>query len=69
MGLLNEEDEQNLEMDIDLSKIDRNCMRRTLFISISDYFSLCIVLGCVSKRKPVNPIPSKRKRTTSRMNF
>lgn len=25
LGLLNDEEEQNLEMNIDLSKVDRNC--------------------------------------------
>ena len=26
LGLVNDEDEQNLEMNIDLSKTDRNCI-------------------------------------------
>jgi hypothetical protein len=33
MGLLNDEDEQNLEMNIDLSKADRNCNKIVLFNS------------------------------------
>jgi len=47
IGLLGEEDDQNLEMNIDLSKTDRN------------------FLGCIPKEKPVEPVPTKRKRLSS----
>jgi hypothetical protein len=67
-GLLNDEDEQNLEMNIDLSKIDRNCI--LYFVKLCFYLVVfLLVLGCISKRKPVDPLPIKRKRTSSRMNL
>jgi hypothetical protein len=38
MGLLNDEDEENLEMNIDLSKADRNCNKIVLFNSTFLFF-------------------------------
>jgi hypothetical protein len=68
IGLINDEDEQNLEMNIDLSKTDRNCNNRFFKIIVLLFFFL-LVLGCTSRQKPVDPLPIKRKRTSSRMNF
>jgi len=40
IGLINDEDEQNLEMNIDLSKTDRNCNNRFFKIIVLLFFFL-----------------------------
>lgn len=57
-------------MNIDLSKTDRNCIFHFFFRNYDLIFSLLfLVLGCIGKRKVVDPVPTKRKRTSSRMNL
>jgi hypothetical protein len=56
-------------MNIDLSKTDRNCKLEFFLKPILLSLDFFIVLGCTSKRKAVDPLPMRRKRTSSRMDF
>ena len=50
VGLLNEEDEQNLEMNIDLSKTDRNCTKQDFYPTIFSLFDCCSPWLCSSTK-------------------
>ena len=62
-GFLNEEDDQNLELNLDLSKTDRNCKWKRKEMEVASL--LPSVLGCVPKPKTTDQAPTKRKRSSS----